>query len=157
MRIARTLLLTAAVAVLAAVGPTATAAPSAAPTAEIASAPEVVVHKGTASANTIDSSCAITRGGATGYRICEYDWFEWVWSDGRVHTFVVGTNYAVYNIVQYASGGNSGWRSLGGAARVGVYPDYVYSPSNLGIWVYGTDYNPWCRGLNGSWGTWHRC
>jgi hypothetical protein len=119
--------------------------------------PQLIIHKGSHTANSVSSSCEVVRGGRLGHRICEYDWFEWTWADGRRHTFIIGLNYAVYTIVEYAGGGTSGWASLGGSARNGVYPDYVSSPSNLGIWVYGSNYAPYCKALNGSWGSWYAC
>jgi hypothetical protein len=114
-------------------------------------APQLTVHKGSRAADSTSSSCDVIRGGKLGKRICEYDWFDYTWSDGRRHTFIIGLNYAVYNIVEYAGGGTSGWASLGGSARNGVYLDYLSSPSYLSIWVYGSNYLPYCRGLNGSW------
>jgi hypothetical protein len=109
------------------------------------------------SASTAETACPITRGGHVGHYICGTDWFTHRFADGREHTFIIGLDHAVWNIVEYANGGSSGWRSLGGWAQIGVYRHYVYSPSNLGIWVIGGDGNPWCKALNGSWGSWHRC
>lgn len=103
--------------------------------------------------------CTIYRYGYRGEYICGTNNFELTWPDGRAQTFVIGTNSAVWNIVRNASGIVSGWKSLGGLARVGVYRNYVTSASNLGIVVYGTDGNPWCRNfVNGAWqSNWLRC
>lgn len=109
------------------------------------------------SASTTQSACPIDRGGHRGYYICGTAYSTIRFPDGRVHTFVIGLDHAVWNIVEYASGGSSGWTSLGGWAQVGVFVRYVNSPSSLGIWVYGRDGNRWCKNLNGGWGGWHRC
>ena len=135
-------------------------AASAEPAAGLASSqadPRVIVHLGEGSTTT---GCRIDVGRYTGYRICGYDWTEIRWSDGQVRVFVIGTNYAVWNIYLNAHGGSGGWGSLGGQARIGVYPVWVTtSVASLGIGVYGTDYQPWCKYLRaGIWDrSWHRC
>lgn len=118
------------------------------------------VHQQPASAAATESSCAIYRGGYLGHYICGTAFTDIAWSDGRVHTFIIGLDHAVWNIVQYAGGGASGWRSLGGWLQRGVWARYVSSPSNLGIWAYGAGANggrPYCRNLNPSWQPWYAC
>jgi hypothetical protein len=110
-----------------------------------------------ATASTEESSCAITRGGLVGHYICETKYRTWTFADGRRHTFIIGLDHAVWNIVEYATGGSSGWRSLGGWAQVGVNLYYIFSESNLGIVTIGRDGNLWCKDLNGRWGSWHPC
>lgn len=60
------------------------------------------------SAATAESSCAMSRGGYLGHYICGTAYTDITWSDGRAHTFIIGLDHAVWNIVKYAGGGASG-------------------------------------------------
>jgi hypothetical protein len=121
-----------------------------------ASAPAVSSSKpaGDLSAQTI---CSDTINGHPAEYICEYGVTHSSWPNGRGHNFLIGTNYAVYNQIQYDNGTWSPWTSLGGAARSGVYT--VATSSSITAEVIGTDGNWWCKTLpyGGSWGGWHRC
>lgn len=96
------------------------------------------------------SSCAITKYGYTGYRICEFDYSYIDRGNGHIEWFVVGTNYAIYHIWP----GSGGWKSLGGRARTatpnGAYA-YLY-----GVQTIGTNHYWYCR--DWPWGSgWYRC
>ncbi|MCC8251551.1 hypothetical protein AB0K14_23695 [Actinosynnema sp. NPDC050801] len=127
-------------------------------------APDRQVHTldvpvaGTAGAG--EAACeARLNNGPIGHGICGTDATEMRFSDGTQRMFIIGLDHAVWNIVQYPNGTQSGWRSLGGWLKVGVYP-YIYDQRysyDLEIWSYGRDSLKWCRALHGSWGAWHRC
>lgn len=83
---------------------------------------------------------------------------DYKWSDGRWHTFVIGANNAVWSIFIFADGRTSGWYSLGGQAKDGVFRNHATSENNLGIAVTGLDDLPWCLNLvGGNWQPWHHC
>jgi hypothetical protein len=96
------------------------------------------------------SSCAITKYGYTGYRICEFDYSYIDRGNGNIEWFVVGTNYAIYHIWP----GSGGWHSLGGRARTatpnGAYA-YLYGVETIGTnnYWYCRDW-PWSSG-------WYQC
>jgi hypothetical protein len=113
----------------------------------------VIKHAGTDGPST-NANCGITRYGYSGVRICEFDYFDRVWSSGNIETFVVGSNYAIWHIWA----GSGGWRTLGGQARVqtpnGALPSNVY----LGVRTVGTDHFWWCRYWSATaWSPWQRC
>jgi len=123
-------------------------------------APTVSVHQSDSASTAAVSACPIYRGGYRGAYICGTKHTTAYFSDGRVRTFVIGMNHAVWNIVEYPTGGASGWKSLGGYAQIGAYLRYANNSSSLGIWVYGAGTNPrpWCRNLSGStWSKWFVC
>ena len=102
-------------------------------------------HRVTATSQTTSdvaalSSCQILRGAYIGYRVCEYQYVDITWTDGRQQTFVVGTNsaYSVYTIYQRYNGDPvwSGWQSLGGSATDSVHLYDLFYPT---ISVTGTD------------------
>jgi opacity protein-like surface antigen len=99
----------------------------------------------------VQSACAITVYGYTGYRICEFDYFSYNWGGGNYEYFVVGTNYAIYHIWK----GSGGWKSLGGQASR-YAPNGTYPTTPTGVATYGTDENLWCRAWPWTSG-WHRC
>jgi hypothetical protein len=90
-------------------------------------------------------SCEIERGGHKGYYICQYPPKDITWPDGHKQTFVVGTDYAVWDIYQLGtSEWWSNWRSLGGQARSSVRVD-VLTSSQIDIRVWGTTDSWWCK------------
>jgi hypothetical protein len=131
----------------------------------------VGLNVGSAAATESDVSpsahpiCPIWRGGDYddhvhyGELICDYGFTDVYWPSGQWQTFVIGKDYAVWNILQYPDGSWSGWRSLGGAARSGV-TFYRHTSVEGELEVLGTDLNPWCRylpRLGGPWNPWTRC
>lgn len=112
----------------------------------------------TTSAATTTSGCDVTFYGQPGTAVCGTDILDEYFADGTVRRFVIGTDYAVWNIVHYGSGGTSSWRSLGGDARVGVYSYSTTNSSTLTIWTYGTNGLPYCDSLaSSSWSGFYRC
>ena len=72
--------------------------------------------------------------------------------------FLVGTNHTIYNAVHYENGYISGWQSLGGWGKGGVWVKATSGPKNITVYTTGSDNNRWCKKLtNGSWGGWYRC
>jgi hypothetical protein len=92
-----------------------------------------------------------------GEKICYTGWDAVEFSDGRAHTYVIGMNHAIWNIISYAGGGASGWRSLGGWGQQKVEIRWANSPSVISIWTYGADGDPWCKNFNSAWTNWFRC
>jgi hypothetical protein len=123
-------------------------------------APKVEIGQSSAPAGS-DGRCSIDPSGVRGDSICgtQYSWITF--ADGRVHTYIIGLNHEIWNIIEYAPNGpageTSGWRSLGGWAQIGVYINYGVSAGDLGIWTYGTgsDPKPSCKNFNGTWGNWY--
>jgi hypothetical protein len=117
---------------------------------------EVFTVSGTSTA----AGCAVQlNNGPVGYAICGTDGTYMGFNDGTERLFVIGTDHAVWNIVEYPNGTQSGWRSLGGWLQIGVY-DYIHDPRyayDLEISSYGRDGAAWCRALHSSWGAWHHC
>lgn len=112
----------------------------------------------TASADTSATTTKVyavrLNNGPVGYAICGTDATYMGFNDGTERLFVIGTDHAVWNIVEYPNGTQSGWRSLGGWLQIGVYA-YIYDPRyayDLEIWSYGRDGLAWCRALHSSWG-----
>ncbi len=93
-----------------------------------------------------------------GLALCGTRGFELTW-DGKSHlvqTFAIGLDHAVYYL-QRDIKSSPGWVSLGAWAKQGVFSEYVYAPTNLGIRTYGADSRRWCDNLYGTWGSWHLC
>lgn len=112
----------------------------------------------TTPAATTAASCDVTFYGKRGTAICGTDVLDESFGDGTVRRFVIGTDYAVWNIVRYGTGSVSDWRSLGGDARVGVYNYSITNSSTLTIWTYGTNGIPYCDSLaSSSWSGFYRC
>ncbi|MFG2987532.1 hypothetical protein ACGFYQ_41210 [Streptomyces sp. NPDC048258] len=124
---------------LAAVAPSAAAAPAREDTAGSAR-PVVTVAKPTAAnGDPTASACAVTAYGYTGYAICDFIYSTLDWGGGNLEYFVVGTDYAIW----HAWKGSGGWHSLGGqASRATPNGAYTYA---YGVSTYGTDGRPWCR------------
>lgn len=124
------------------------------------------------------------RGTTQGYASCnvgqEYHWLAyghvrcntWYtivnWYDGsnldRRHYFAIGTDNAAWNLIQVIDLAgdvvvySSGWRSLGGEVRAGVWVPAVYGVNNLKIRAPAfTSETLYCKRLNGSWGAWYVC
>lgn len=115
------------------------------------------IHTARASATTA-TGCDVTFYGKPGTAVCGTDVLDEYFADGTVRRFVIGTDYAVWNIVHYGTGGVSDWRSLGGDARVGVYDYSTTNSSTLTIWTYGTNGIPYCDSLaSSSWSGFYRC
>jgi hypothetical protein len=110
---------------------------------------------------TPDSVCDIKFEGKPGQFICEYGWTP-VTYQNRAHVFVVGTDFAIWEIWQVSvNGPPSNWTSLGGVARSGVSWSQP-GDGSLTIRVLGTDNAHWCRTYNrpsarGTWDGWHHC
>jgi hypothetical protein len=118
---------------------------------------------GVAQPNAVPNSiCAVKDpAGHPGSAICEYGRTVVFWPDGHEQEFVIGTNnYAVYQSYELGNGDWSGWISLGGAARSGVYVDYLSSSEEI-IRVLGTDYAWWCKYWfsfpTRGWTAWQHC
>ena len=122
-----------------------------------ASADPVVVTPTVQEDVSSQSVCSGYIGGHNAAWICEYGVTYAEWWSGRDHRFLVGTNNAVYNQLQYDNGTYSPWRSLGGQVFSGITA-YSYS-TFIEIEAIGGDGFLWCRALpyGGSWGSWHRC
>jgi hypothetical protein len=104
-------------------------------------------------------SCPVGPAALGGRALCGTTGFELKWTGSKeatTQTFVIGLDHAVYYLLQRSSG-SPGWVSLSGWAKTGVYSEYVYSPSSLGIRTYGSDSRRWCINLNRTWGSWHLC
>jgi hypothetical protein len=72
--------------------------------------------------------------------------------------FALGPDHQVWNVVHYETGYLSGWRSLGGWGKSGVWVSSTSGPQNMVIHTIGSDSRTWCKRLsNGSWGAWYRC
>jgi hypothetical protein len=113
--------------------------------------------KSNAVANTI---CSDVFNGQLANYICEYGVTFAKWNDGsnRGHNFLIGTNYQVYNQLQYPNGTWSTWNTLGGQARSGV-TSYAYS-TYIVIKVVGTNGGHYCKSVYysvGSWSNWYAC
>jgi hypothetical protein len=131
---------------------------SAAPVGEVG---KVFHPQGTSSPrpNAADTVCSRVIGGHLANYICEFGVTYARWGDGsnRGHNFLIGTNYQVYNQVQYDDGSWSSWQTLGGQATSGVYVDasalYIYAK------VIGTNGLLYCKNLRytGSWSNWYVC
>ncbi|MFD1146463.1 hypothetical protein [Saccharothrix hoggarensis] len=139
------------------VAPVASAAPAVTPLDHGTSSRTFGPEVGTTGVQSEQTTCSGTINGRAANWICEYGVTYAVWPSGRGHNFLIGTNYAVYNQIQYDNGTWSAWASLGGTARSGVYA--VTTASSITVEVIGTDGNWWCRTLpyGGSWGAWRRC
>ena len=77
---------------------------------------------------------------------------------GGERSFLVGTDHHIYNIIKYNSNGSiSGWKSLGGWGKSGVWDDFRLGRP-LVIRTIGADNDDWCNELHGppySWGGWY--
>jgi hypothetical protein len=82
--------------------------------------------------------------GYDGWRVCDFDWFANVYSDGNIEYFVVGSDFAIWHIWR----NSGGWKSLGGHAKE-TLPNGVYeydAASGFGITTIGAnDGKWWCR------------
>jgi hypothetical protein len=79
-------------------------------------------------------------------------------NDGRVHTYIIGTDHAVWNIINYAgSRRTSGWQSLQGWALQEVTTRWANSANDLGIWTWGWDGRRNCNNYQGRWTGWFGC
>jgi hypothetical protein len=128
---------------LAAVVPSAAAAPAREGTARSSTSlavPVVAAAEPTAAnGEQTASACAVTAYGYTGYAICDFLASNLDWGGGNVEYFVVGTDYAIW----HAWKGSGGWHSLGGqAAHATPNGAYAYP---YGVSTYGTDGRLWCR------------
>jgi hypothetical protein len=101
------------------------------------------------------STCSGSINGHTANWICEYGITTDTWPSGRGHNFLIGTNYSVYNQIQYDSGAYSAWASLGGQAF--SFVDSATTSTYIRIRVIGGDGALWCRRLpyGGSWTIWY--
>lgn len=93
--------------------------------------------------------CWITRGDYTGGRMCGSTFYvaEYQWPDGRLETFIVGWDRAIYHIWQASPVDTrwSGWESLGGGFIAGPHLEAV---GNLTVWGGGLPPNtgvPYCK------------
>jgi hypothetical protein len=77
---------------------------------------------------------------------------------GAERGFLIGSDHHVWNIYRdRRTGAISGWRSLGGYAKRGVW-DHWAIRADVGIRVIGADDRSWCKVLSsGRWTEWHRC
>ena len=115
------------------------------------------------------SVCNINIGGYAGQYICEYgvtrlDGQGTQIFEGRKHYFVVGTDYAVWQIWETSpnSGRYSGWYTLFGVARSGVRASVWDGGRTLNIIVLGTDSRYHCNTYNSprirsAWTGWEVC
>ena len=105
------------------------------------------------------ASCPVTFHGYTGHYVCGTDWtYVNFTSQGVERMFVIGTDYAIWNIVYYQSTGYvSGWKSLGGKSYTGVYRYSASSPTNFTISTIGTNNLRYCDRYTGGWSGWYRC
>lgn len=103
------------------------------------------------------SSCAYNFYGYVGYYICGTHTQHYSNTAGGEREFVIGTDHAIWNIIKYNSNGSiSGWRSLGGWGKTGVYDD-VRLGVPLEIKTVGADGLWWCDAyINGSWQGWYK-
>ena len=81
-------------------------------------------------------------------------------ADGRLATFAVGNDCAVYENFQLSPGGGwSGWRSLGGCIGGGVTGWGANADGRLELYVRGSDnstpFRNWQTSPGGSWSGWH--
>ncbi len=105
------------------------------------------------------TGCDVYFYGKRGTRVCDtYGFIKTDPVDGTVREFIIGTDYAVWNIVRYPSGAVSDWRSLGGDARVGVDLYSYYDSGTLTISTTGTNGARYCDSLSSSfWTGFYRC
>jgi hypothetical protein len=94
---------------------------------------------------------------AVGRAFCGSHAARWRFPDGRTHTYVIGMNHAIWNVINYAAGGNSGWRSLDGWTHTGVWMRWANTPSNLSIWTYGSNNGTVCDNYINGWSGWFSC
>ncbi len=85
------------------------------------------------------------RAGHLGYAICGSQILDYRFRDGRVHTFIVGTDNAMWHIVRNPNGTSIGWQSLGGWVQRGVYHRDFYPGYGVGVWTYGIGMVKYCR------------
>jgi hypothetical protein len=72
--------------------------------------------------------------------------------------FAVGADHHIWNVVKYSNGYFSGWKSLGGWGKSGVWTSSSNGARYATIYTIGQDSKKWCKRLSaGSWGPWYRC
>jgi hypothetical protein len=85
-----------------------------------------------------------------------YKWYDN--AGGVERAFLIGSDHHVWNIF-YDPGTRtvSGWHSLGGYAKRGVWDHWVAGAA-VGIRVIGSDDRSWCKALKSrGWTGWYKC
>ena len=99
--------------------------PVAAQASESTAAGEPVVLQTAASPSggvSVQSQCTIKRGAHVGGYICEYNYMDARWSGGRLETFIIGWDRAMWHTYQRFVGDTewSPWESMGGGFTSGI-------------------------------------